>query len=464
MLASPDISLPLDLRQSVGLSLVDYVSERRKLRAVVESQIFPPAYTASPKQQRFHDATARHVLFGGSAGPGKTYAMIHDAIAFARRWSNTNICFLRRTFSELEETVIVPFLEHCPQGWLTSYNGSQHLATFPNGTRIWFRHFHNEKDLTLRQGPQYQRVYFDELTHFSERMYDWLDTRLRCLDGRDIPLQIKSASNPGGEGHAWVKRRFVDDATRDADHSFIPALLADNPGDTTEYQQTLDNIKDHNMRAALRDGRWDVFEGQYFTLWRPDLHACEPFEIPRSWPKVRAIDYGGSAPFVCKWMAADPGESPPRVYVYREHYEANRSLEYHVNRILDLSIGETYRDTLADPSMFARTQERGNQRISLASQALDLGLRLSPAANDRVPGWTLMKEQMGIRDDGLPGMIWFSTCFNSVRTMPELVYDKRHVEDLDTTGEDHAADADRYGLPGLLMPERRGLRKVGVVA
>jgi len=209
-------------------------------------------------------------------------------------------------------------------------------------------------------------------------------------------------------------------------------------------------MPDKDRRAFLL-GDWDSFVGQFFSTWDRAINVCDPFEIPASWPRWRAIDYGGTAPFCCLWLAADPAQSPLRVYVYREHYAAGQTLKWHCERILDLSRGEVYRGTVADPSMFAKTQEEAAHRVSLADQAKRHGLLLTPASNARVPGAQLVKQALLPRSDGVPGLVIFGpTCPNLVRTLPTLCHDSRVVEDVDTGQEDHGYDATRYGLSAIL--------------
>lgn len=410
---------------------------------------FTPGYTPSHKQQLGHEATERYVLLGGAAGPGKTTWLIEHAVDFAQRYPRVNVAVFRRTYPELRETFIERFLQRVPASWM-SYNASERMARFPNGSVIWFRHCQHEDDVYKRQGPEYQLIAFDELTHFSSSIYDYLSTRLRCARP-DVPLQMIAATNPGGAGHAWVKQRWIDRdpaAKVDLDaYCFVPATLDDHPSAAFReaYRAQLETNPDPVLRKALLHGDWHVFNGQFFAAWLDSLHVVEPFEIPPSWRRFRAIDYGGSAPFVCLWGAEDPAEAPSRLVVYRGYHRAGATLSENVAEVVRLSGGERYVDSVADPSMFAATQEQERgPRVSLAQQAEALGLKLHPANNDRLGGWSLCKEDLAARADGRPGVLFFSSCRDSIRTIPSLVYDRKRVEDLDTHGDDHDADAWRY--------------------
>ena len=288
-----------------------------------------------------------------------------------------------------------------------------------------------------------------------------------------------AGTNPGGIGHDWVKKLFVDqdaEFLRDAEIDpeqvqFIPALVTDNPALMARdpgYLKRLEALPEEE-RKALRYGDWDVFIGQFFKAWRRSLHVCAGFEIPPDWKRYRAIDYGGSAPWVCLWFAVDPSCSPKRIYVYREYSAAGSTLGHNVREVLRLSEGERYETTWADPSMWNRTQDEANARISLADQCSRLGLKLTRGYNDRDAGWTLMKEALEPAPDGLPSLIYFWTCRECVSSIPSLVHDDKRVEDLDTDGNDHCADASRYGVCGIMgvkakAKPRAGASRRGIVA
>lgn len=425
-----------------------------------------PTYRPHPKQQRFHNSEARFRLYGGAAGGGKTRALREELVRLCLAHHGLNCYLMRRTYPELEQSHIRDFREQVPADWYT-YNEQKHGATFRRTrSRIWFSYCDSRGDVYRYQSAEMDVLAIDELTHLPGDWIRYLWSRMRST-GEGRVARFIAATNPGGVGHHFVRSLWVD---RDAEMAaelgvdlaefeFIRARLADNPTlreREPEYERRLDSLPEAE-RAALRDGSWDSFAGQFFTSWSVDRHVIAPCPLPAAWPRVRCIDYGATQPLCCLWLARDPayGATPEtaRVYVYREHYQPDQTLAHHVRSILRLSPeGESYRETVADPSMWSRDQETQRARLSLADQAGKDGLQLKPAINDRVAGWQALAQLMEPRDGGLPGLRVFNTCRHLIRTLPQMQHDRVRVEDLDTTLEDHAADALRYGLMALLRP------------
>ena len=252
----------------------------------------------TPKQAAFIKAEQDEVLFGGAAGGGKSYAQLIDALLFAAKYAGSKQLILRRTYPELERSLILVHLGLYPKE-IYSYNNSAHRGTFKNGSTIEFGYCDNEKDVFKYQSAEYDVIRFDELTHFTKTMYTYLISRLRGANG--FPKQVKSSTNPGGVGHAWVKERFIDPApplqqidTEEGSRIFIPAKVQENSflmAADPKYLQRLNNLSESD-RKALRDGVWDLAEGQYFTEWDEQLHVIEPFPLPQEWTRIFAMDYG----------------------------------------------------------------------------------------------------------------------------------------------------------------------------
>jgi PBSX family phage terminase large subunit len=419
-------------------------------------------YTAQEKQVLFHNATAEEVLYGGAAGGGKTKAILWDATTKALRYKNIRIGIFRRTYPELEKSLIFNFLSEVPTK-LYKYSKQEHRATFiSTGSVIDFNHCQYEQDVFRYQSVEYDFLYFDELTHFTEFIYKYMLSRLRTTDKSIVP-QIKAGSNPGNIGHGWVKRRFIDgvvpnEITEKIDEDddmpypyrvqFIPARLSDNKilmeSDPT-YEDRLKRLPE-NERRALLDGDWDVFKGQFFTEWNKQAHVIEPFDIPVEWKRFRAMDWGFSAPSCVLWFAIAPDKT---LYIYKELYKAKATTEDLAAQVSDMSYNkdgtkENISYTVADPSLWSINQyERGESTAYRLSQH---GLPLVKADNSRVSGWSAVRDYLSYTSETQPKLKVFSTCKNLIRTLPEMIYSRNNSEDLDTTAEDHALDALRYGI------------------
>ena len=288
------------------------------------------------KQQRFVNATESEVLFGGAAGGGKSYGQMADALLYALKYPGSKQLVLRRSFSELEKSLIRTSLGLFPKE-IYSFNGSSHVGKFINGSLIDFGYCAVENDVFQYQSSEYDVIRFDELTHFTESQYIYLLSRVRGAN--DFPKQIKSTTNPGGIGHGWVKARFIDPSPSGRsfigedgmERIFIPSRLDDNlfltRGDPS-YRKRLSALPEKERRALLH-GDWNIFDGQYFSEFNADRHVVEPFQIPKSWRKFRTIDYGLDR-FVCLWIALSPdGVS----YVYREFCKSNITISHAASEI-----------------------------------------------------------------------------------------------------------------------------------
>ena len=277
--------------------------------------------TVTRKQFAFLEAEETEVLFGGAAGGGKSYGQLVDALVTALRFPGCRQLILRRTYTELEKSLIRTALTLYPKE-LYTYSSSTHTGLFRNGSLIDFGYCADENDVFRYQSLEYDVIRFDELTHFTEFQYTYLISRLRGTTS--CKKQVKSSTTPGGVGHAWVKARFIDPSPptvpfigKDGiSRRFIPAKVDDNrflmekdPG----YKQRLLALPSREQKALLY-GDWNIFDGQFFHEFDYEKHTCTPFRIPAHWRRYRTLDYGLDR-LVCLYIAVSPEQD---IYVYRE--------------------------------------------------------------------------------------------------------------------------------------------------
>lgn len=409
-----------------------------------------------PKQQEAEKATNDYdyLFYGGSAGPGKSYFLRKYPLKFLiETWHKTGLKGIRaglfcEDYPALHDRHLTKIPYEFPD-WLGSFKAQQHefiLAEQFGGGVIAFR---NLDDPSKYLSSEFALIEVDELTKNPRETFDFLRLRKRW-PGIERTKFI-GASNPGGIGHDWVKqlwieRNFPAEESEENQFHFIKALPQDNKYLPESYYNTLSALPE-KLRKAYRDGNWDVFEGQYFSEWDKTQHVIHPFEIPDSWKRFRSYDHGREKPATCGWYTLD---YDGRIYKYREFYKKGLNVDQIAQEINRLSEGETYEYSVSDPSIFANigyVDKYGGQTI--AETFAHYGINWLPGSNRRIDGWGIMHRYLYWDDDKKPLLQYFNTCYNSIRTIPSLIHDEHKAEDLDTNGEDHAADADRYLLMSL---------------
>lgn len=409
----------------------------------------------NPKQLRFFQSRARHIAYGGSRGGGKSWAMRTKCVMLAGRYPGLQILLLRRTLPELRENHILP-LQRLLNG-VAEYRSVDKEFIFPNGSRIKCGYCAAEKDVLQYQGQQYDVICLEEATMFSELQMTMIKTSNRSVR-TDFTPRMYYTCNPGGVGHAWVKRLFIDrdftGAENPADYEFIPASLFDNQvlmRANPQYLKDLETLPEELRRAHLY-GDWDALAGQYFREWRRELHTVAPFRIPEHWAKYRAIDYGLDR-LACVWGAFDESGN---CYIYRELCESDLTVSEAAKRILEATADEKIEATFMPKDMQGRSSDTGRTRYDVF---LENGLLGTTVSNGRVDGWLNLVEWLHPVDDGTgekrPRLRVFDTCRELIKCLPMLQHASRGDPN-DASKEPHeithAPDALRYLMDGQPAP------------
>ncbi|WP_303915683.1 phage terminase large subunit [Subdoligranulum variabile] len=420
----------------------------------VTLKIEPP----NPKQKLFFAAREKYIGYGGARGGGKSWAMRRKSVLLALRYPGIRVLILRRTYPELTETYVKPMrgeLAELIRAKQVRYKETSKEFEFSNGSLLMLGYCDTDADIDRYQGAQYDVIFIDEATQWPE---DWYLILTACLRGvNDLPKRMYLTCNPGGVGHNWVKRLFIDREymanENPEDYRFIQALVYENTAlmeKNPDYLRQLQNLPE-KLRKGWLEGEWDLFDGQYFAEFRREKHVIQPFELPARWRRYVTMDYGLDM-LAAYWIAVD---EEGKGYVYRELYEgrdngkgadgrghivsaaARRVREY-------MPPGERIEAWLAPPDLWNRNRDSGRSTAELFAEA---GMVLTKTSNDRIAGWRAVREWLAdvVDEHGktVPRLRIFSTCTNLIRTLPAVQFDEKRPEDVATEPHEltHAPDA-----------------------
>lgn len=424
-------------------------------------------------QTEFLAAPEQEVLYGGAAGGGKTYGLLADPMRYFDN-KNYNGLILRRTNDELRE-LIWKSQEIYPIAFPGArWAEKKSQWNFPSGARLWLTYLEREEDVLRYQGQAFSYIAFDELTqHATPFAWNYMRSRLRTTDST-LPVFMRATSNPGGPGHSWVKRMFIDPSpanksfvATDIDtgkpllypeghakagqplfsRRFIPATLKDNPYLYNEgaYEANLLSLPEMQRRQLL-EGDWAIADGAAFPEFRVSTHVIDPYDIPSNWRRFRSCDYGYSSHSAVHWFAIDPAYET--LVVYRELYVSKLTGRDLAKEILRLERGDSVQYGILDSSCW---HTRGQTGPSIAEEMIAEGCRWRPAdrtAGARVAGRNRLHEVLKVKEEsGIPGIVFFNHCRQIIADMQVIPSDPKGSDDIDSRyASDHAYDSIRYGV------------------
>ena len=407
-----------------------------------------------PKQIEFCKSTKKYTCYGGARGGGKSHVSRIKMILLALNYPGIQILLLRRTLKELRENHVLQLQKMLKN--IAQYKESSKEFIFPNGSRIVLGYCEAEKDVLQYQGQAYEVITMEEATLFTEFQFQALTESNRMsgnMKDSFVP-RMYFTCNPGGVGHAWVKRLFIDKDYRGSedpnDYCFIPSNVFENKyimEYDPNYVKVLENLPEDRKQAMLY-GNWDVFDGQFFPEFRRDVHITEPFEIPRTWNRYIALDYGLDM-FAVLFIAMD---TRGKAYVYNEIYKPNLIVSEASQVLKSQMRNREYKNIYAPPDLWGRNRDTGK---STAEIFRENGLVFTKASNNRVDGWLNVKEWLRIKktrneQTGEPvetaKVEIFSNCKNLIRCLPQMQHDEKDPNDCATEPHEitHICDAFRY--------------------
>jgi len=443
---------------------------------------------------------ANEILYGGAAGGGKSMLMRCASVLYCAEISGLNVYLFRRLSDDLYKNhmtgsgnymeILGPWIDAGHVKW----NGSKNYWQFWNGSKIWLCHCQYEKDVIKYQGAEIHMLLIDELTHFTEMIYRYLRARCR-LGGLIIPPKylgkfpfILSGSNPGGVGHTWVRRTFVNFAapmlTKRASkqdggmlRAFIPAKLEDNPTMANDpmYRERLEGLGSKQLVKAMLDGDWNIVAGGALDdVWVTEKVQLPRFAIPSQWTVDRSFDWGSAHPFSVGWWAEANGEEveledggtlclPAGSLIRIDEWYGTKEIGTNQGLKMsarDIAKGINAREKrmvdegwikslpIAGPADNQIYNVNEKESDSIASKMAEEGVEWTTSdkrAGSRINGLQLLRDRLkaSISREGA-GIYFMEHCISMFETLPVLPRDTKNIEDVDTNAEDHPYDEVRY--------------------
>jgi len=429
-----------------------------------------------PKQRLFQQSIEdRYVTFyGGAKGGGKSYSLRNIVLARRFQYAGSTGAIFRRSYPELEANHIRPLFQEFP-ALREFYNEGKKLLSLPNGSTLQFCHCANEADVDLYQGREFHDLAIDEAGQWSEQMFRKLQGSNRSSKP-GVKARTILTGNPGGVGHGWLKRIFIErrfnERERPEDYAFIQALVDDNPAlleNDPDYVHRLNSEPNEALRKAYRYGDWDIFAGQFFGEIRRPIHFIPAFTIPAHWSRFGAYDFGFNHPAAFGWFACDEDGN---VYLYRELVKAGLRIDQFAALVNKFDDTANLGQIVAGWDCWAKKAVlRAGTPPTIAEEFLNHNIVLTRAKIDRVQGATQVRNYLAWqgRPNNRPRFFIFETCpvtfdaLNRMQVNPDEPEDvlKQDAADGDPLTGDDAYDMVRYALmsrPPIAEPDRTNVK------
>ena len=407
----------------------------------------------NPKQQLFFDSRALYTAYGGARGGGKSWALRRKLIGLCFRYPGIKCLLIRRSYPELKANHLRPLIDEYGKE-LINYSESEKLISLPGGSTISFGYCSSLSDTLRYQGQEFDIIAIDEATQLSEYQFSIFKA---CLRGcNDFPKRMYLTCNPGGVGHAWVKRLFIDREyrgdERPEDYVFIKALVYDNELLTKkapDYVKQLESLP-NSLRDAWLYGKWEVFEGQFFPEFDPLRHVVSVIDDSIPLSRFIAFDYGFDMTAALLMGEAPNGD----LWVLDELCQSGLTLSEAALKISSMCADCRIEYAVASPDLWNRRQDSGRSGFEIMQSACGMPPML--AADDRrIQGWRTLREYLS--RSGGPNLRIHSRCRELIRSLPALMFDSERSEDASSHPHSitHAPEALRYAV----MSRRPGAAK-----
>ena len=395
------------------------------------------------KQKEFFASQAKYTAYGGARGGGKSWALRRKLVGLCLRYPGICCIIIRRSYAELEGNHVLPFLRE--YGELMSYRESEKTFHFENGSVIKLGYCSSPRVSLRYQGQEFDIIAIDEATQLREEQFEIFKACLRGVN--PYPKRMYLTCNPGGVGHAWVKRLFVDRKFRPGespeDYLFIRALVYDNPyltESSPDYVRQLETLPEKLKKAWLH-GSWDVFEGQFFPEFDPEIHVRKFAVAKEDFQFFAALDYGFDM-LAALLLGYDRNGT---LYVIGETCQSSLTLSQAAQEVAELCRDFDVRYAVASPDLWNRRQDTGLSGFEIMSSVGGMP-PLIRADNRRVAGWRVLRDRLSKKGDG--GIVISPVCENLIASLPSLLCDKAVPDDASGTPHavTHSPEALRYAV------------------